>query len=238
MRRRFSLPLIALAAVAGSLVVAAPASAHGYVSSPPSRQALCAQGVVACGQIKYEPQSVEGPQGLHSCSGGNAQFAELDDNSKNWPATSVGSTVTFNWVFTARHSTRNWQYFIGNTLLASISGNNQQPPASVAHTVSLGGFTGRQTILAVWNIADTANAFYSCIDVQLGGGGGGGTPPPPGRCSAPTWSPTAVYVGGNTVSYNGHTWKAKWWTQGETPGTSDVWADQGTCSTRPAQPQP
>ncbi|GAA5194069.1 hypothetical protein GCM10023322_57560 [Rugosimonospora acidiphila] len=49
----------------------------------------------------------------------------------------------------------------------------QQPPASVAHTVSLGGFTGRQTILAVWNIADTANAFYSCIDVQIGGGGGG-----------------------------------------------------------------
>ncbi|GAA5194071.1 hypothetical protein GCM10023322_57570 [Rugosimonospora acidiphila] len=45
-----------------------------------------------------------------------------------------------------------------------------------------------------------------------------------------------MYVGGNTVSYNGHTWQAKWWTQGETPGASDVWADQGTCSTGAAAP--
>jgi chitinase len=44
------------------------------------------------------------------------------------------------------------------------------------------------------------------------------------------WSSSAVYVGGNVASYNGHNWSAKWWTQGETPGTVDVWADQGTCS--------
>jgi predicted chitinase len=43
------------------------------------------------------------------------------------------------------------------------------------------------------------------------------------------WSSSAVYVGGNVASYNGHNWSAKWWTQGETPGTVDVWADQGTC---------
>jgi predicted carbohydrate-binding protein with CBM5 and CBM33 domain len=24
-------------------------------------------------------------------------------------------------------------------------------------------------VLAVWNIADTANAFYACIDVNIGG---------------------------------------------------------------------
>ena len=44
------------------------------------------------------------------------------------------------------------------------------------------------------------------------------------------WSSSAVYTGGNTASYNGHNWSAKWWTQGETPGTADVWADQGGCS--------
>jgi chitin-binding protein len=33
--------------------------------------------------------------------------------------------------------------------------------------VDLGGHTGRQTVLAVWNIADTANAFYACIDLQV-----------------------------------------------------------------------
>ena len=59
------------------------------------------------------------------------------------------------------------------------------------------------------------------------------TTAPPG-CSAPAWSNTTAYTGGSLVSFNGHTWKAKWWTQGETPGTADVWADQGSCSGGPA----
>src|ERR1700712_3356482 len=44
------------------------------------------------------------------------------------------------------------------------------------------------------------------------------------------WNASTVYTGGLTASYNSHNWSAKWWTQGETPGTTDVWADQGTCS--------
>ncbi|NUS05882.1 MAG: chitinase [Nonomuraea sp.] len=47
-------------------------------------------------------------------------------------------------------------------------------------------------------------------------------------CAA-AWSPSKVYTGGVTASYNGHNWSAKWWTQNETPGTTDVWADKGTC---------
>jgi chitinase len=52
---------------------------------------------------------------------------------------------------------------------------------------------------------------------------------PPGTCSAPAWVSTQVYVGGNEVSYSGHLYKAKWWTQNETPGRADVWADEGPC---------
>ncbi len=47
-------------------------------------------------------------------------------------------------------------------------------------------------------------------------------------CAA-AWSSSSVYTGGQTASYNGHNWSAKWWTQGETPGAADVWADQGGC---------
>ena len=51
-------------------------------------------------------------------------------------------------------------------------------------------------------------------------------------CQAP-WSATAVYVGGNQASYQGHNYQAKWWTQNENPATHsgqwDVWADQGVC---------
>ncbi|MFF2198169.1 glycoside hydrolase family 19 protein [Streptomyces sp. NPDC058157] len=49
---------------------------------------------------------------------------------------------------------------------------------------------------------------------------------------AGAWSSSAVYTGGASASYGGHNWQAKWWTQGETPGTTGqwgVWSDQGAC---------
>ncbi|MCW2504856.1 MAG: hypothetical protein JWO79_3140 [Actinomycetia bacterium] len=58
------------------------------------------------------------------------------------------------------------------------------------------------------------------------------SPPPPGggTCTAEAWNVSKAYTGGTLVSYNGHTWKAQWWTQGETPGSAGVWTDQGACS--------
>ncbi|WP_438873045.1 chitinase [Paractinoplanes toevensis] len=58
---------------------------------------------------------------------------------------------------------------------------------------------------------------------------------------APAWSATAVYVGGNSASQNGHNYSAKWWTQNESPATHsgqwDVWADSGVCGgTTPTTP--
>jgi chitinase len=47
---------------------------------------------------------------------------------------------------------------------------------------------------------------------------------------ASAWNSSSVYTGGMTASYNTHNWSAKWWTQGETPGAADVWADQGSCT--------
>ncbi|MEU8628294.1 lytic polysaccharide monooxygenase [Streptomyces sp. NPDC048669] len=225
--------------VAPLLAIALPAttaSAHGYVSSPPSRQAQCAEGVVDCGPIKYEPQSVEGPKGLQSCSGGNADYAELNDDSKNWKATPVGSSAAFSWRLTARHATSSWQYFVGGTKVAQFNDGGAQPGATVTHQVDFGGITGRQKVLAVWNISDTANAFYACIDVQIGGGGGGDdggdNGGEPGDCVASAWDAGRVYNGGDTASWNDHTWRAKWWVQGEQPGTTGewgVWEDLGVC---------
>jgi hypothetical protein len=59
---------------------------------------------------------------------------------------------------------------------------------------------------------------------------------------APAWSASQVYVGGNTASQSGHNYRAKWWTQNESPATHsgqwDVWADQGACggTTPPTTP--
>ncbi|WP_328957933.1 glycoside hydrolase family 19 protein [Kitasatospora purpeofusca] len=53
-------------------------------------------------------------------------------------------------------------------------------------------------------------------------------------CATP-WNSSAVYTSGASVSYNGHNWLAKWWTQNEPPSTggSGVWSDQGGCGTGP-----
>ncbi|WP_327713042.1 lytic polysaccharide monooxygenase [Streptomyces sp. NBC_00464] len=156
-----------LAPVLALSLPASSASAHGYISSPPSRQAQCAAGTVSCGDIKYEPQSVEGPKGLTSCSGGNSRFAELDDDSKGWQVTPVSRSTSFQWVLTARHSTSTWQYFAGGQKIAEFNDNGAQPGATVTHQVDFGSHTGKQKVLAVWNIADTSNAFYACIDVNV-----------------------------------------------------------------------
>lgn len=50
-----------------------------------------------------------------------------------------------------------------------------------------------------------------------------------GECSAPAWSSTAVYTGGAKVSLDGAEYTAKWWTQGDQPGTNAVWALDATC---------
>ena len=59
----------------------------------------------------------------------------------------------------------------------------------------------------------------------------GGTTAPPGNCTAAAWNAGTAYVGGAVVSYGGHKWTAKWWTQGDIPGNNSqgVWADNGSC---------
>jgi len=86
----------------------------------------------------------------------------------------------------------------------------------------MGSFTGRQTILARWNIADTANAFYSCVDVNIGGGtttpptttpttAPPTTPPTTSPTTAPsgTWKAGTAYKVGDVVTYNGISYRCR-----------------------------
>ncbi|MFC4307969.1 glycosyl hydrolase family 18 protein [Steroidobacter flavus] len=52
-------------------------------------------------------------------------------------------------------------------------------------------------------------------------------------CPFPAWSSSAVYVGGNRVTYQNVAYEAKWWTQNEIPSQSgewDVWRRLWACS--------
>ncbi|MEV7182823.1 lytic polysaccharide monooxygenase [Kitasatospora sp. NPDC093102] len=116
-----------VAALAIPLTLAFPASSHGWISTPPSRAALCDVHTSAvpwdCGDIQWEPQSAEGPKGFPAlgpsdgtiCAGGNSRFAELDDpHGGAWPTTPVtaGRPLTFTWTFTARHATTDFRYYM------------------------------------------------------------------------------------------------------------------------------
>ncbi|MFI6293043.1 lytic polysaccharide monooxygenase [Nonomuraea sp. NPDC050790] len=222
MRRVLTLASAMLVAISATVFVASPAMAHGYVNSPPSRQYNCKLGKVPnCGPIVWEPQSVEGAKGQRNCHAGDSRWAPLSDESKPWPVTNVGSSTSFSWTFTARHATLSYEYYIGNTRVGYVAGNGQQPGATVTHNVNLSGFSGRQKVLAIWNIADTAMAFYACVDVNIGGGGPGQptpTPTPTTPTPTPTPTPTATnpggtwaagtaYAPGNTVTYGGSSYR-------------------------------
>ncbi|MFE2494918.1 lytic polysaccharide monooxygenase [Streptomyces scopuliridis] len=195
MRKKIGAAVVGLAVAGVSLLATGSASSHGYTDSPISRQKLCANGTVTnCGNIQWEPQSVEGPKGFPAagpadgklCSGGLGQFAQLDDpRGGAWPTTKVsgGQSYNFRWQFTARHATTDFKYYVtkdgwnSNAPLTraaldsqpflTVPYNNQQPPATLSHSGTLPSKSGRHLILAVWTIADTGNAFYACSDVQF-----------------------------------------------------------------------
>ncbi|GAB7189204.1 lytic polysaccharide monooxygenase [Kitasatospora sp. Ki12] len=98
------------AAIVLPIALALPAQSHGFVNQPPSRSALCGADAVPwdCGDIQWEPQSVEGPKGFPGrgpadgtiCAGGDGRWAPLDNpRGGAWPTTKVtaGQQLTFTW---------------------------------------------------------------------------------------------------------------------------------------------
>ncbi|GAA4032108.1 lytic polysaccharide monooxygenase [Allokutzneria multivorans] len=186
---------VAAACVALPLVLTGVAGAHGYTTNVPSRSYLCKTGAVTgCGPIQWEPQSVEGPKGFPArgpgdgriCAGGLSQFAQLDDpRGGSWPARKVssGQNLAFSWTLTAAHATTSFRYFITRagwnpsaplTRAAlepapfyAVDFKGARPGSTVTHTGKLPTRSGRHLILAVWDIADTGNAFYQCGDVTF-----------------------------------------------------------------------
>jgi chitinase len=59
-------------------------------------------------------------------------------------------------------------------------------------------------------------------------------------CTGPAWSSGVAYTGGQEVTYNGHGWRARWWTYNDVPGNNaqDVWVDLGTCDGAPPTTPP
>ncbi|WP_431784230.1 chitinase C-terminal domain-containing protein [Streptomyces chumphonensis] len=120
-----------------------------------------------------------------------------------WQSVAPGATVTVDFVYYLPVSTpSNWTVKVNGTDYA-IPGDH----ARGTTPGNPGGGTG-------------------------GGDGGGDNGGGGGTCTVPAWASGETYGGGDTVSHAGHTWRAKWWTQGDEPGTTGqwgVWEDLGAC---------
>ncbi|WP_259392087.1 lytic polysaccharide monooxygenase [Paenibacillus thiaminolyticus] len=217
---------MALALMFVMIVFSGKALAHGYIDSPSSRADLCAKGVnKKCGFIIYEPQSLEAHKGFPAAgpadgkiASANGAFPELDQQSATrWSKVSITpGTTTFHWTIEANHATTSWKYYITKqnwnpdepltrasfdlTPFCSVDYKGKQPPHSYSDTCDVPSRTGYQVILAVWEIADTANAFYNVIDVDFGGG----SPVDPTPPTAPS-SLTASAITSSSVTL---TWNA------------------------------
>lgn len=170
------------------------AHGHGYVTSPPSRNLLCKEGInVNCGAIQYEPQSLEalsgfpanGPADGRIASANQAAFNALDEQtSSRWVHHVMQQGIQdFSWTFTANHVTRNWRYYITRqdwnpnqpltraafeiSPFCSVDGGMQRPSMVVTHSCNIPSRHGYQLVLAVWEIGDTVNSFYNVIDAEF-----------------------------------------------------------------------
>jgi chitin-binding protein len=184
-----------IALLGTALTLASPVQAHGYVSGPYSRAAACKMGLnTNCGSIVFEPQSLEAPKGFpvtgppdgRIASAGSA-FTELDQQAYGrWYQNPISTgPLTINWTYTAAHRTSQWSYYMTKQnwdpnaplkradleLISTVAHDGSAANTRPAHAITVpANRSGYHVILAIWDVADTVNAFYNVIDVNVTGG--------------------------------------------------------------------
>ncbi|WNV84918.1 lytic polysaccharide monooxygenase [Umezawaea sp. Da 62-37] len=147
----------------------------GYITVPPSRAARARLGEIpGAGDIQYEPQSVEAPSGSMLPNGDGARFPELNEDSlwaDHFFTVPAGAPdIEFKWMLVTPKRTRSFKYFMdlnADNKLCEFNCYGATPSSIVEHIVPLGGWTGRRTILGVWELADSPNSYYQAVDLLI-----------------------------------------------------------------------
>jgi predicted carbohydrate-binding protein with CBM5 and CBM33 domain len=145
------------------------------------------------GKVIDDPQSLEAEQGYPSKGPADGRIASADgavddfimdtQTSSFWKKQTIytGSN-SFTWNYTADHPTTKWHYYITKNgwnpnkpltrssfeLIGTVSGNGQSSSKKPTHQITIpSNRVGYHVILAVWDVADTDNAFYNVIDANI-----------------------------------------------------------------------
>jgi chitinase len=124
-------------------------------------------------------------------------------------------------------------FYDGSTLWSGDNAQSVKAKTDYAHCKGLAGAMV-YSLEALDPAATLFNAVVNGVNASTPGCTGPSTPPTsasPSRTGVAAWVSGTAYNGGAVVSYNGHTWTAKWWTQGDIPGNNSqgVWTDNGAC---------
>ena len=192
------------------LLCATQVYGHGHVVTPPSRVELCKTGGNAnCGQIVWEPYSVEGPDGWPAdgtiaAGGGHSRFPELNvQTATRWERVAMSSGPTkFAWKFLVNHVTKDYKYYITRVgwdatapltratfetaPFCVVDGGMTEPPILDEHTCNVPTREGYHIILSVWDVGDTSNSFFNVIDAMFSGGASPPAPVPTAPVPVPT----------------------------------------------------
>ncbi|TWR98212.1 lytic polysaccharide monooxygenase [Pseudomonas saxonica] len=158
-------------------------------------------------QDAYAPSDVVNfappPDGkIASANQGNGEF--LDKAGTHWQKHEVrgGEVLDISWNFSAAHTTRRWNYFITKpewdpqkvlardqfepepfyTVQINLKpywehGDAMMPSSPTTHEVPLPLREGYHVLLAVWEVANSGNAFYHILDLDFIADEGGGERP-------------------------------------------------------------
>lgn len=148
------------------------------------------------GNVITNPQSLEARKGfpqsgpadgrIASAEGGLGQINDfvLDNQSADrWVKQEVSQgPIRIDWHYTAPHRTTKWHYYITKPgwnqnapltrdsleLISTINHDGSLATNSPIHTINIPeDRLGYHIILGVWDVEDTANAFYNVIDVNI-----------------------------------------------------------------------
>lgn len=148
------------------------------------------------GNVITNPQSLEAPKGfpaagpadgrIASANGGLGQINDFvldNQTSDRWKKTKISTGEnTFTWHYTAAHKTTKWHYYMTKPgwdqnaplnrdeleLIGTVNHDGTEATNNLSHTIDVPeNRMGYHVILAVWDVADTANAFYNVIDVNV-----------------------------------------------------------------------
>ncbi|WP_218952255.1 lytic polysaccharide monooxygenase auxiliary activity family 9 protein [Amycolatopsis anabasis] len=167
------------------------------------------------------------------CSAGRDKYRGLDLARTDWPAKRIApGPLTVTYHATAPHANSNFEYYITrdgwnpnqplkwSDLVPIQTFKNQNPTTFTKWTISIPPRTGRHLLYSIWQrVVGSAEAFYTCSDVDFGGGtqlstGEQAAPTPAAPEVAPAAQPGSVWAEGPTypvghrLTFDGRTYEA------------------------------